>query len=168
MLRGAVPGDFPAILELNAESVHFLSPLDPVRLAHLHNEAAYHRVIEGEGRVVAFLLAFAEGADYDSPNYRWFADHYERFLYIDRVVVDARERGRGHGAALYDDLFRFAAEQNFPRVTCEFDVEPPNPVSLAFHERYGFVEVGSQWLGGGSKRVSLRQRETWRPLHPLR
>lgn len=157
MPRDATPADFPAILQLNAESVHFLSPLDAARLAHLHAEAAYHRVVERDERVVAFLLVFREGADYDSPNYRWFAARYERFLYIDRVVVDVGERGRGHGAELYEDLFRFATEQGVTSITCEFDLEPPNPVSLAFHERYGFVEVGTQRLSGG-KLVSLRER----------
>jgi predicted GNAT superfamily acetyltransferase len=92
-LREAVADDFPAILTLNAESVDFLSPLDAPRLQHLHAQAAYHRVVVVQGAVVAFLLAFREGADYDSPNYRWFARHDPRFLYIDRVVVAAARRG---------------------------------------------------------------------------
>ena len=73
--RDATPDDFPAILALNAESVHFLSPLDAPRLQRLHAQAAYHRIVTAGGGVAAFLLAFREGADYDSPNYRWFAQH---------------------------------------------------------------------------------------------
>jgi len=159
MIREAIVDDFPAILALNAESVHFLSPLDAVRLRHLHAQAAYHRVVEHVGRVAAFLLAFREGADYDSPNYRWFAQHYARFLYIDRIVVAGAARGLGFGAQLYDDILAFAAATNAARLTAEFDVAPPNPVSAAFHRRYGFREVGTQWIGGDRKQVSLQARE---------
>ena len=159
MIRNATPDDFPAILALNAESVHFLSPLDAVRLRHLHAQAAYHRVVEHEHKVAAFLLAFREGADYDSPNYRWFAQHSARFLYIDRIVVAASARGLGFGAQLYDDILMFATVTNAARLTAEFDVEPPNPVSAAFHQRFGFREVGTQWIGGDKKQVSLQARE---------
>jgi predicted GNAT superfamily acetyltransferase len=159
MIRNATPDDFPAILALNAESVHFLSPLDAMRLRLLHAQAAYHRVVEHEQKVAAFLLAFRQGADYDSPNYRWFAQHYARFLYIDRIVVDASARGLGFGAQLYEDILMFAAATNAARLTAEFDVEPPNPVSAAFHQRFGFREVGTQWIGGDKKQVSLQARE---------
>lgn len=156
VIRDAHRDDFAAILALNAESVHFLSPLDEARLQQLDAQAAYHRVVELDGRVVAFLLVLSEGADYDSPNYRWFADAYRQFLYVDRVVVSAQQQGRKLGAALYDDLFAFARSNGVERVTCEFDVEPPNEASRKFHARYGFEEVGKQWLGGGKKRVSLQ------------
>ena len=158
-IRDAAAADLPAILSLNAESVHFLSPLDDERLQQLHARAAYHRVVEHDGGVAAFLLAFREGADYDSPNYRWFARNYARFLYIDRIVVAGDARGHGFGAKLYDDILGFAAATSAVRLTAEFDVEPPNPVSAAFHRRYGFREVGTQWLGGGKKQVSLQARE---------
>jgi predicted GNAT superfamily acetyltransferase len=158
-LRNATPGDFPAILTLNAESVHFLSPLDERRLQRLHAQAAYHRIVEADGVVAAFLLAFHEQADYDSPNYRWFVQHYPQFLYVDRIVVAASHQGHGFGAKLYDDIIAFAVASGARHLTCEFDLEPPNPASARFHARYGFREVGRQWLGGGKKQVSLQARE---------
>ena len=157
-IRPAAIADFAAILALNAESVHFTSPLDAARLQQLHTQAAYHRVVAIGGSVAAFLLAVREGADYDSPNYCWFAQRYREFLYIDRIVVGAAQQGRGLGALLYDDLFAFARASGVAQVTCEFDVDPPNPASAAFHARFGFREVGTQWLGGGKKRVSLQAR----------
>ena len=159
MIRDAIADDFPEILALNAASVHFLSPLDATRLRHLHVQAVYHRVVQREGKIAAFLLAFREGADYDSPNYRWFAQHHARFLYIDRIVVDAAARGLGLGAQLYDDILAFAAASGAGRLTCEFDLHPPNPASAAFHQRYGFREVATQWIGGNKKQVSLQVRE---------
>lgn len=158
MIRDAKPDDFPAILALNAESVHFLSPLDEVRLQRLHEQAAYHRVLEIDDAVSAFLLVLREGADYDSPNYRSFAGRYTQFLYIDRIVVDTRRQGRRLAARLYDDLIEFAGNSGVARLTCEFDLDPPNPASAKFHARYGFHEVGKQWLGDGKKQVSLQVR----------
>jgi len=158
MIRDATASDFPAILALNAESVHFLSPLDDARLQRLHAQSAYHRIVELDGEVAAFLLVLREGADYDSPNYLWFAQRYPQFLYVDRIVVDTRRQGQGLAARLYDDLLEFAAASGIAQLTCEFDLDPPNPASAKFHARYGFHEVGKQWLGGGKKQVSLQAR----------
>ena len=158
-VRDATPRDFAQILALNAESVHFLSPLDLPRLGHLHAQAAYHRVIDGENGIPAFLLAFRENTDYDSPNYRWFVGHAQKFLYIDRVVVAAGERGCGLGARLYADIIAFAAAAGVAQLACEFDLQPPNPASAKFHARFGFREAGRQWLRGGSKQVSLQVRD---------
>jgi predicted GNAT superfamily acetyltransferase len=157
-IREATREDFAAVLALNAESVHFLSPLKPERLEALHRQAAYHRVVEIDGDVVAFLLAFREGADYDSPNYVWFAERYPRFLYIDRIVIAPSQRGAGLGVLLYEDIAAFAAQAGVPWLTCEFDIEPPNPVSMRFHQRMGFREVGTQRVGGGKKQVSLQAK----------
>ena len=159
-LRDATRADFAAVLRLNTASERFLSALTPQRLAQLHAQSCYHRVIEADGAVQAFLLGFREGSGYDSPNYRWFAGRYARFFYIDRVVVDEAAQGRGLGRRLYDDVFAFAAAHGLERVTCEFDVEPPNPVSERFHRQFGFQEVGRQAVAyGGGKSVALQARE---------
>jgi predicted GNAT superfamily acetyltransferase len=155
-IRDARTADFDVILAHNEASVSLLSPLSPQRLAELHAQAALHRVAEREGQVVGFLLAFREGADYDSSNYRWFAERYPRFLYVDRVVVADAARGQRVGTLLYRDMFRFATASAVELVTCEFDVDPPNPASERFHARFGFHEVGRQWVADGRKQVSLQ------------
>ena len=159
MIRGATPADFTAILALNDAAVHYTSAMDLARLQMLHAQAAYHRVVDTDGRIDAFLLALRERAGYDSPNYLWFQRSYSRFLYVDRIVVGAAARGGGLGIQLYEDLFAFAARTHATRVTCEFDVDPPNPVSEKFHARFGFHEVGRQRVGSGNKQVSLQLRE---------
>jgi len=156
VLRNATPGDFAAILALHAEAVAMLSPLSSARRAALHRDAARHRRVEEAGTVLAFLLAFREGATYDSPNYQWFARHFERFLSIDRVVVASARRAGGLGTRLYHDLFAFAAHTTVATITCELDVEPPNVASARFHATFGFREVGRQRVAGGQKLVSLQ------------
>lgn len=108
------------------------------------------------GSVAGFLLALREGADYGSPNYRWFAERYNEFLYVDRVVVASSQQGKRLGQILYDDLFAFAKESRIAAVTLEFDIAPPNEASRRFHARYGFREVGTQWVADGKKQVSLQ------------
>ena len=156
MIRDANEDDFERILALNQEAVHFTSPMDLARLTHLDTQSAYHRVIELDGEVVAFLLALREGADYPNPNYSWFSERLDSFLYVDRIVIASTQQGKRLGQALYDDLFAYARQQGLGQIACEFDVEPPNPVSQKFHARYGFGEVGTHWVAGGSKRVSLQ------------
>lgn len=156
MIYNANEGDFDSILALNQEAVHFTSPMDWARLAHLDTQSAYHRIIELDGEMVAFLLALREGADYPNPNYGWFSERLDSFLYVDRIVISSTQQGKRLGQALYDDLFAYARQQGVGQIACEFDVEPPNPVSQKFHARYGFSEVGTQWVAGGSKRVSLQ------------
>ena len=156
MLRDATPADFAAILALNEAFVAVLSPLDGERLARLHAQAVLHRVIEQDGRIAAFLLAFREGADYDSPNYQWFSQRHARFLYVDRVVVAGDMQARGAGSRLYRDVYARASRDDVPLITCEFDIEPPNPASERFHAKLGFREIGRQQLGSGRKTVSLQ------------
>ena len=155
-LRPDTTADFPAVLALNEGSVHFLSALSPARLETLHAQSSLHAVVEDEGQVIAFLLAFREGSAYDSVNYRWFVERYPRFLYIDRVVVSEAARARGVGALLYRHVFEHAAAQGIPWVTCEFDIEPPNPASERFHAKFGFGEVGRRRVPYAPKLVSLR------------
>jgi predicted GNAT superfamily acetyltransferase len=113
-------------------------------------------VIEQGRRVVAFLLAFREGANYDSVNYQWFSRRYASFLYIDRIVVSPNARGSGAGALLYRRAFAHAVKSDVPWITCEFDVAPPNPASEAFHQKFGFRELGRQLVADGKKLVSLQ------------
>lgn len=157
MIRDATPADFDSILRLNAESERFISPLTRQKLQQLHGAAAWHRVACVDGRVAAFLLAFSEGAAYDSQNYLWFAARYPQFLYVDRVVVDIGFQSRRLGTRLYEDLFAHARSTHVARVTCEFDIEPPNPVSAQFHRKFGFREVGRQNVAYADKAVSLQE-----------
>jgi uncharacterized protein len=113
-------------------------------------------VIEEGGVVTAFLLVLQQGTAYDSVNYQWFEKHYEKFLYIDRVVVSKTHQGRGLGHRLYADLFAFAKQIGMPLITAEFDLDPPNEGSRKFHESYGFSEMGRQVVPYGNKKVSLQ------------
>ena len=150
---GAPLGD--ALLALNNEHARELSWLEPERLRHLVAQAFLARRI---GNLDAFLLAFNQDADYDSPNFLWFRSRYRRFVYVDRIVVAASARGRGLARKLYDDLFKLALAAGHDRVVCEVNTQPPNPGSDAFHAALGFVEVGTADVYGGSRTVRYLSR----------
>jgi hypothetical protein len=139
-----------ALLTLNNEHAQELSPLTPERLAQLVRQACFARRI---GPADAFLLAFEQDADYDSPNFLWFRERYPRFVYIDRIVVAASARGRGLARLLYCELFEQAARAGHGQIGCEVNSDPPNPGSDAFHAVLGFTEVGSAAVHGGAKTV---------------
>ncbi len=101
----------------------------------------------------AFLIAFDERGDYASENFLWFRKRYDRFVYVDRVVVAEADRGKGLARQLYDALFAAARQAGHTRIVCEVNSDPPNPASDAFHGRLGFREVGMAVLAGQGKTV---------------
>lgn len=149
---------YEEILKLNEELVHFLSPMDMEKFKKMSEETTLNKVVIEEGEVAAFLMAFSQGKQYDSVNYKWFDKKYEKFLYVDRVVISPKQHRKGIGKELYNYVFDYAKENNFPVITCEIDIKPINEVSLAFHESMGFNEVGRQEIKGGEKVVSLQAR----------
>jgi predicted GNAT superfamily acetyltransferase len=149
-IRIILPADEPALLALNNEHAAELSWLEPDSLTRLLGRSFYARRI---GEAEAFIIAFDQDADYDSPTFQWFRGRYPRFVYVDRIVVAKAARGRGHARRLYGALFEQAREAGHTVITCEVNSEPPNPVSDAFHAGLGFVEVGDAVIHGGKKTV---------------
>jgi predicted GNAT superfamily acetyltransferase len=149
--------DEGAMLSLNNEHRDETSELDGAKL-HALIVQAFHVGLRDRGRD-AFLIAFDQDAISASPNFQWFKSRYRRFVYIDRVIVAPDKRGRGRARGLYEELFAAAAQSGQHLVCCEVNVEPPNPVSDAFHEALGFAEVGRGTLHGGEKVVRYLVRE---------
>jgi predicted GNAT superfamily acetyltransferase len=158
-LRDTVESDFPAILMLNEVEARQTSQMDLGRLQSLVRMSAYSKVVTIDGQVAAFLIALRDGAPYANDNYAWFAARMPCLLYVDRVVVAAQFSGRRIGSRLYEDLFAFARAQRIGTITCEYNIDPPNPASRAFHDKFGFKELGTQWVAGGTKQVSLQAAE---------
>ena len=97
----------------------------------------------------AFVLVLDQDAHYDSPNFLWWKERRDSFLYVDRVVVAATAQGRGLGRQLYAHAMDEARRLGFDRVVCEINIDPPNPRSVAFHTALGFKAAGEQHLASG-------------------
>lgn len=156
VVRPAGPEDLGWILKLNRVHEEALSPLDADGLSKLVSQALLVRVVEPQA---AFVICLDQDADYDSPNFRWFRERYPRFAYVDRIAVDADVGLRGAGSALYDTVFAEAGQLGFPVVCAEVNTDPPNPVSLAFHAKRGFVTAGEAHLGERGKTVRYLARQ---------
>jgi uncharacterized protein len=143
--------DGAAVLSLNNAHSKETSALDETSVAALLDMAFYARGIEGGA--TAFLVALDQSASYWSPNFLWFKECRERFVYIDRIIVAVSARGQGMARILYEDLFVAARQGGHERVVCEVNIEPPNPASEAFHLAMGFEEVGRATIHGGTKTV---------------
>ena len=152
-LRPIQETDRSVVLRLNEEAVELVSPLDARALSWFVQHAFRAMAVEADGEVVAFAFALIAGCDYASPNYRWFAERYAQFLYLDRIIVDESWRRRGIATMTYDAMEILAAA--FGRQLCEVDLEPPNVQSLAFHASRGYEQVGELTVPSGKTRSML-------------
>jgi predicted GNAT superfamily acetyltransferase len=135
-----------ALLDLNNDHAVELSLLDAGRLERMVDGAFAARRV---GQADALLITFDQDADYESPNFLWFRDRYERFVYVDRVVTAVAARGRGLAGQLYRDLVEQARAAGHQLIVCEVNSDPPNPGSEAFHRNFGFTPVGEALLPNG-------------------
>jgi uncharacterized protein len=144
-----------ALLALNNEHALELSWADTTRFRQLVAAAFF---TERVGLADAFLIAFDQSANYDSPNFLWFRSRYSRFLYVDRVVTAPHARGQGLARLLYGRLIQRAMETRHVRIVCEVNSNPPNPGSEALHRSLGFSHVGDAQLATGKtvKYLELR------------
>lgn len=147
--------DLGWVLALNRIHEVELSPLSLCGLTGLVERATYSRLVDDRA---AYLIAFDQDADYDSPNFLWFKGRIGRFVYVDRIAVSGLHRGRGLARLLYEDLFLYAAQENHDVIVCEVNSEPPNPESDAFHRAMGFSVMGEARLEDRGKTVRYLSR----------
>lgn len=142
MIGPIQPRHHSAILEMNAEFVHWLFPMKQSDLDYILERATYARQIDnGKG----VLLGYPHDVDY--PNHKnliWLRQHCEAFFYIDRVIIAAGFHGKSYGQQLYDDVEGYARIQDYELLVCEVNTKPYNPASHRFHIRRGFKPIGEQ------------------------
>jgi predicted GNAT superfamily acetyltransferase len=137
----------PALWNLNQQHQIETSSLDEHAFHTLLGLACHVGLIHDGSD--GFLIAMNEQSPYPNPNFNWFKERYERFVYIDRIIIHPSQRQFGHARRLYEELFEKAIATNRRWVTAEITQTPPNPGSDAFHQKLGFIEVGTQRLESG-------------------
>jgi predicted GNAT superfamily acetyltransferase len=145
--------DLAALLLLNNAHAEETGPLDAAALSGMIAMSAFSITDDAGG----LLIAFDQDAEYDSANFLWFKARYPRFIYVDRIIIGPSLRGKGMALSYYRRLFEHAKAAGHTQVTCEINIVPPNPASLAFHKSAGFHEVGTAALANG-KTVSYQQK----------
>jgi predicted GNAT superfamily acetyltransferase len=153
-LRPLRDTDVADVLTLNEANVEKLATMDEARLHELRDIADRFDVLDVDGDFGGFVITFAQGAPYDSENYRWFSARHRTFYYLDRIALHEKFRRRGLGTFVYDEIERVAAP--YGRLALEVNLVPRNDASLAFHEGRGYVEVGR--LGDDAHTVSMMEK----------
>lgn len=154
-IRNITPADVPALLALNNAEAERVNALTADALEALLRNAFAARMT-GDGR--GFLIAFDHATPPQGPNHAWFTARESYFAYIDRVLVMPEGRGQGVARALYEDLARIALAEQTGLLVCEVNLAPPNPGSIAFHERLGFTACGEATDPRTGKRVQYMRK----------
>ena len=130
------------LLSLNQDNTPEVGSLSSIKeLEHLIEMSALNFYVLEEEEIIGFVVCFRENASYKSLNYKFFNTTEDKFLYIDRVVIRQGHRRKGAGSTLYAHLQSLADLEHIP-VCCEVNTIPKNEVSLNFHYKNGFIEVG--------------------------
>ena len=155
-IRPLEASDLLAVTAINNDGYPAVPITTVEEMAALVDLSSLALVAEDDAGVhLGFLLAMDPGQDYDSENYVFFDAAFDNHLYIDRIVLSEHARGLGLGGELYQRVFDKARADGRSHVTCEVNLEPPNPGSLRFHRRWGFQDVGTQPTKGGNVVVQL-------------
>ncbi len=169
VIRSYRPDDLAAVHAINQAEVPAVGEVTAEALAQIASQSCVALTAEvtggdddddaaaGEAPVIAgFTFVLPPRVDYGSPNYAWFGERYDEFIYLDRVAVAPKFQRRGIGRLIYEEVQRRGAEE-WPTarvLALEVNLAPRNDSSLAFHRSLGFVEVG-QREGSDSKVVSM-------------
>jgi predicted GNAT superfamily acetyltransferase len=157
VLRPYSPADLEALVAVNDAAFPAVPVTPAEELAALIALSRVALVVD-DGAPAGFIIAIAPGQPYASENYTWFGARSSDFLYVDRIVLAAQLQGQGIGPRLYAAVEEAARADGAREITCEVNVRPANPGSLAFHARLGFREVGRQQTKGGAIEVALLAR----------
>ena len=109
----------------------------------LINISSLNLLIQFKNQPIGFVICFRENSDYKSPNYKYFNQKKEKFLYIDRVVIKSDYRRMGFGTRVYKYIDELATKESLP-ICCEVNSTPINQISLNFHAKNGFIKVGER------------------------
>ena len=138
IIRAMTASDIEAVWTINQENVPAVGEETLEDLAKVHEQCAIALVAEVTGTIAGFCMVLLPDADYGSPNFKFFCDRLEDFIYLDRVAVTSDFQGKGIGAALYSEVEKISDATWF---ALEVNTKPRNEGSLRFHAREGFVQM---------------------------
>jgi predicted GNAT superfamily acetyltransferase len=135
-IRAMTASDIEAVWAINQENIPAVGEETVEVLADLLSMSLFSLVAEADKVVVGFCMILGPQTQYRSPNYLYFCERYDDFIYLDRVAVTSAFQGLGLGAAMYREVERLSGSTLF---ALEVNTKPRNEGSLRFHTREGFV-----------------------------
>jgi predicted GNAT superfamily acetyltransferase len=142
-VRAAAEGDLAAILAINAAGQPGVVAFAPEEIAGLASGAIRCWIAETSGAVAGYLIAYRQDETCEGDEFTWFRYAFRSFLYVDQIAVAPDRHRAGVGSALYTAAVEYARQQGIPMLTCEVNIVPRNPDSIAFHTQLGFKRIGT-------------------------
>lgn len=134
--------DIPSIWKINEEGLPGTGEISKEALNQLIDISELSLGAFEESKLLGFVICLLPNKKYGSENYAWFNKKYEKFLYVDRIAVSRKYRNKEIGSKLYKKVITHANNIDL-KIAAEVSLNPPNPGSMRFHYRHGFIEVGT-------------------------
>ena len=154
--RPLLQDDASSVWEINEQGLPGTGKVTVEEISHLIEISDTSLGVYEQENLVGFVICLFPNVDYSSPNYAWFNEKYEDFIYVDRIAVSTNHRGRGIGSYIYQELINISEQKQIP-IAAEVNLNPPNPGSMRFHNRFDFSEVGIIHHTDKSVTMLLRQ-----------
>ena len=135
-IRPMSSSDIDVVWAINQENIPAVGEETVEVLSNLHAMSTISLVAEVDNVVVGFCMVLSPQTSYQSPNYLYFCERFDDFVYLDRVAVTSGFQGWGIGAALYRQVEELTGSSMF---VLEVNTKPRNEGSLRFHTREGFT-----------------------------
>ena len=148
--------DIDAMWAINEQGLPGTGKVSKEEIAKLLGFSSLSVGAYDQGELLGFVICLPPKTGYGSLNYAWFNEHYDSFVYVDRIAVAKKQRNKGVGSVLYNHVVSYSKQHGAP-VAAEVNREPPNPGSMRFHHRFGFEEVGVLHHAEKSVTMFLRQ-----------
>lgn len=140
-IRNLAPANIEAIWAINEQGLPGTGRVSEQEISDLLQFSSLSVGVFDANELLGFVICLPPRTRYGSLNYQWFNDHYNAFVYVDRIAVSTLQRNQGVGTKLYDVVVAYSKEKNIP-IAAEVNLNPPNPGSIRFHERFNFEQVG--------------------------
>jgi len=135
--------DLDQIWSINQENIPEVGNVANLERLNQLIDWSSHVLVVREQEIAGFIILMRENQNYDSLNYDFFNSQNDPFLYVDRIAIKEGHRRQGLGKMIYEKTIDIANDLNIP-TCCEVNTIPRNGPSLAFHDNFGFKEVGTK------------------------
>jgi GNAT superfamily N-acetyltransferase len=140
MIRKGTVADLPAALELVRELARFENA--PMEVEVTVDEMAGWGF--GDNKLFGFFVAESGGVVVGTAIYYFkYSTWKGRCLFLEDIIVTEKERGRGLGKLLFDEVVRLAKSEKVRRL--EWQVLNWNQHAIRFYNRYGSSFDG-EWI----------------------
>ena len=135
--------DLKEILAINQANIPEVGNIDSINRLNSLIDWSSHLIVVRDAEIAGFIILMRENQSYDSLNYKFFNSQGYPFLYVDRIAIKEGHRRKGLGQMIYSRTIEIAKKLNLP-TCCEVNTLPKNEPSLAFHDSFGFEDIGTK------------------------